>query len=155
MAGILFWGSNTPPAVRVFIFAGQSNNVVLGATSVPVELQASDSNVTIWNIFTQAWQTYVAGTNAYTAASGAGNQFGPEGEFSRLYRNAFPSRKVAIIKYAVPSTPLYPQGGSPDDWAPTSTGEYFDLAKAEIMAALAALGVRYSIDAVLDRKSVV
>lgn len=144
----LFFRSNPGAQFRVFIFAGQSNIMTLGSNSIPVELQTPDPAVTIWNIFTQSWQTYVAGTNSFSNDSGAGNVFGPEGEFARQYRITYPTRNVAIIKYGVSATPLFQQASTPNDWNAASVGDYFDITKTEIIAALAAIGGTYSIDGV-------
>lgn len=141
--GSLFLSFGSKPSTdSVFIFAGQSNARANGApgTSIPSNLQTPNAQVKIWNVPSQTWQTYAAGTNSdsVTAGEGSPQHYGPEGEFAQQYLAAHPSETFYIVKYAQHGAYLAQDGGSVD-WSPSSTGEYFALAKAEIIAAMAAL----------------
>jgi hypothetical protein len=128
-------GSN---AIDVIIVQGQSN--ARGTQDDPTVPggYTTDSNVTVWN--GSAWVTYLPQTIAGMEFGVADGAWSFEMEYSRQYRAAYPSKKLAIIKTTASGTQLHPTGsGAVSDWSPTSTGEYFDTYGTIVSNAMAAL----------------
>jgi hypothetical protein len=105
-----------------FMFAGQSNMIGSGTTGsadlAPYPWIVTDSNIKSYD---------GAVFNTYTI--GPATQWGPEAQFSYLWRQRFPLKKFYFLKIAVSSTFLANTGGG-DTWSPSAVGAWFDFFKA-------------------------
>lgn len=119
----------------VFVFWGQSNMRGSGTNppgDVPTYFQTRDQGVRVWNVYTKAIEYYHAGVNSDTINSGVTTpqKWGPEAQFTKLYRQQHGAEKIYILKYAIGGTQLGHTSGS--DWLPSETAELFALTTTEL-----------------------
>jgi hypothetical protein len=126
--------------VAFVVFAGQSN--MGGAAMTAATLTRAwtpDPKTLIWDPASKAWRPLQPGTN-----TGFGQQapaWGPEVEFARAFRAAFPDETLHILKSTHGGTSLAPDPGLwRYDWHPDSPDELVDVTAAMIAEASAALG---------------
>jgi Carbohydrate esterase, sialic acid-specific acetylesterase len=132
-------GSNV---VDVFGFWGLSNARGDGAdvAQLPANLQPIDPAIRIWN--GSQWTPLWNGHNNNAAVGSNLSNWGPEAEFTRQYRLAFPGREVYVIKKAHGGSGLYVPFNQVD-WNIHSTNEYYAQFATMIgnaMTALSGLG---------------
>lgn len=128
------------PYSDVLLVAGQSNAIINGLldTDVPSYLQTPDPGIQIFN--GSSFVELVNGTNnSVLCINGTSNQnWGPEAQFSYLYRQTFPGNTLRIIKFAQAATQLAINSGG-TDWNPASSGKLFDAMTAYVTAGMSAL----------------
>lgn len=125
----------------IIVVAGQSNARAFATTGsdVPVELQASDSGIQIWNSDLGQFEEYEAGANSDTwNADTAAEKWGPEAAFAHAFRDETGASDIYIVKIAVDSTTLASDAGG-DDWDPDNSGELYDDMVGELNSAKAEL----------------
>jgi hypothetical protein len=135
-AGVL--AGSSPGRTRVFLLAGQSNMNGQGTNSeLTSPYDSAQTNVAFWH--DGAWEDLSPGFG------NTSEQFGPEVTFGYTVRQALPSDRIFLIKYAVNGTALY------NDWAPSSGPQYsaFMSTALAALADLDAAGVDYEISAML------
>lgn len=113
-----------------FIIAGQSNAMCAGTTGendFPRYFATPDPMVEIWGRYQRRFQRYIAGQTSNSDQTDSVPQFwGPEAEFSRLYRNWAPSSKLSIIKRAKGNSFLSRDNGTTSPtWHPDDAGGYY------------------------------
>jgi Ca2+-binding RTX toxin-like protein len=122
------------------VFAGQSNigGPFMNASTLS-RAWAPDPLSLIWDDRAGQWTPMQPGLN--TGYGSLPNAWGPEVEFARDFRAAFPGETLRIVKVAHGGTQLEPDWAQWHyDWSPRSDNELFDSTGATIRAAGASLG---------------
>jgi hypothetical protein len=123
--------------IDVLVVAGQSNAYgTPDVTTVPGGYSA-DTNVMSWN--GTSFVTYAPNTSTGLEFDSPAGAWSAELEYSRQYRIANPTKKLAIIKYTASGTQLGSTGTATNDWSTASTGEFFDKGGTQVANAIAAL----------------
>ncbi len=142
---------NAPDCLPVMIIvAGQSNALgyTLGAADLPPHL-AAPGPAKIWSPQARAFVPLQPAAN--TGAPNNPQTWGPEAQFAYRWRQDHACAPLYVVKYARGETGLAPDPAA-RDWSPSSHGDLWDAASAEIDAAkavLAAQGLAPRVRAVL------
>jgi len=124
--------------VPVIFIAGESNAVVLNATTVPSSLQAAMPDVQIWQPWNNVFANYLAGTNSdalfsdppvvASARTPGTAGFGPEAQIGKLWTRDQPGEKGYIIKVAKSSAAVQAAArqGTVAIWDENADNELFE-----------------------------
>ncbi|MBB3891541.1 hypothetical protein GGQ61_002269 [Phenylobacterium haematophilum] len=132
---------NAPDCLpAMIIVAGQSNALgyTLGAADLPSHLIAPGS-AQIWSPQARAFVPLQPAAN--TGAPNNPQTWGPESQFAYRWRQDHACAPLYVVKYARGETGLAPDPAA-RDWSPSSHGDLWDAATAEIDAAKAALAAQ-------------
>ena len=129
-----------PPdcAPALVVVAGQSNALgyTLGPDDLPPHLRGPIARVMIWDSASQAFTPLQAGVNTGTANNPGA--WGPEAQLAFRWRQDHPCGDLYVVKYARGETGLA-RDPAHSDWSPSSAGEVWEKATAEVEAAKATL----------------
>ncbi|QNN23470.1 sialate O-acetylesterase [Planctomycetales bacterium ZRK34] len=137
--------------IRVYLVGGQSNGDgradVSGLPTVPVNLQAAQTDV---EFFFHTQGAAHAGDSTLTTlrpGMSESNQFGPEVTLGRTLADQI-TNPVAVIKYANGGTNLYSQWAAGGDATTTGDGAEYVTFQNTVVAGLAALAAAHPADTI-------
>lgn len=139
---INYVGVPPPPPVlwnpNLIAIGGQSNIGAVPIADCPGDLVGALTGVKIYNINSDAWETYNVATNSTCLDNiGTNPYYGFEGRLGKLLYDYYLEEQF-IIKWGRGGTGLF-ESGIEDDWSPASVGELFDLSAANYVAAKASI----------------
>ena len=132
------YGGPADCAPSLIVVAGQSNALgyTLGPADLPPHLQAPIAKVQIWDPARRAFAPLEPAVNTGSPANPG--VWGPEAQLAFRWSQDHACGDLRIVKYARGETGLA-AAAQDRDWSPSSHGEVWDKATAELGAAKAAL----------------
>lgn len=139
---------------KITLAIGQSNMVQAHTSATPFPGGwVADPGIKIWFNPAAAWQTYIPGVNSHDENASAwgfpsGYSWGPEAEFCRQRRIAFPAEEVWLIKQAKNGAGVFPFGDAvTQDFSPFSiNGKQFHFLCKQAIPAIKAIGAPAAVD---------